>query len=586
LAAVCTRAEARPKGDVNLDGSINGLDVRAFVTVLLAPGSASPAARCAADTSEDTDIDFDDVPPMVDLLLGRTPTFYATRGHWECPFDWGFPGALMTPIHAAVVPIRDFPNGPVRLEVLTFGHYENPHIYRWNPQTGAFAVTLWPETIVWRQCGGPPSPPAPGYLFCAGHSLLADGRLLMTGGNIDAFDIHCPGEVDPAWSGPRFVHLFDGLNLPNAVPAPVAEMSGGRWYPTNTMLEDGRVLTVAGLNECGYCDATGEPVMENNASVEIYNPPTPEDLDGSWTYAGEYELPLYPQMFLLSNGNVFYAGPGRDTAIFNPQTLQWTGTNWQNHPHREYGPAVLVPNQPDTVMIMGGECCGPAVDSTEIIHLQDPDPEWEWGQEMSLPRCHAMALLLPDQSLLVVGGRGDSCFATQSAWPCYVPDRYDFLAANPTFVPMSSHSRPRMYHSTAVLLPDGRVLSMGGTATTGWPEDETNAEIYHPPYLFRGPRPMITASPATAGYGQQVALSVPTAGAIASVVLMRPSSVTHATNMDQRVVPLSFQMGGPPGTLLASMPANARLAPPGYYMIFVVDGQGVPSEARVVHLQP
>lgn len=582
-ALAAPRAEARAKGDVNNDGAVNGRDAAAFVAVLLAPGSADAGARCAADTSEDGSVNLADVGPLVDLMLGRVPAFYATRGHWECPFEWGYPGAPMTPIHAALVPIRETPGGEIRLEVFTFGDYYNPNFYRWNPQTGGFTPILWPETSVVRQCGQS-LPPAMAKLFCSAHTFLADGRLLIAGGDVLGPDLWCDNSDEPAWSGLRYAHIYDGLNLPDAAPAPIAEMAQGRWYPTNTTLADGRVLTVAGFNECGYCDGDGDPTSIDNTDVEIFIPPDAQNPGGAWAYAGDYYLPVYPQMLLLSSGAVFYAGPGRDTARFHPQTQTWSPTEWMNYPYRMYGPAVLVPDEPDTVMVMGGANYGPSTRSTEIIHLQDSNPQWAYGPNMVLPRCHPVAVLLPDQSLLVVGGRRDGCFPSSTALPAYAAERYDFLASSPTWEAMSAQSRPRMYHSTALLLPDGRVVSMGGTKTTGWPEDETNAEIFHPPYLYRGPRPVIASAPASAGYGQQIAVSTPSAGDISSVVLMRLGSVTHATHFDQRAVPLSFGPGGPPGTLMVSMPAQGAAAPPGYYLMFVVNGQRVPSEGRLMRL--
>jgi hypothetical protein len=134
----------------------------------------------------------------------------------------------------------------------------------------------------------------------------------------------------------------------------------------------------------------------------------------------------------------------------------------------------------------------------------------------------------------------------------------------------------RGYHSTAALLPDGRVLSAGG-------DGEPNAEIYKPPYLFKGPRPAITYAPPTVGYGDTFTVGATSPFGIVQVTWVRLSSVTHAFNHNQRFNRLDFTAGGT-GELLVRAPAWPAHAPPGHYMLFVLNGAGVPSLARIVKL--
>src|SRR5262249_34870013 len=138
----------------------------------------------------------------------------------------------------------------------------------------------------------------------------------------------------------------------------------------------------------------------------------------------------------------------------------------------------------------------------------------------------------------------------------------------------------------ALLLPDGRVLVGAGGRYNGYPSndpyDRLNAEIYSPPYLFKGARPTITSAPGDGAYGASISVATPNAASIASVSLIKLGSMTHAINMDQRYVPLTFSQGA--GGLNVTLPANANLAPPGYYMLFIVDSNGVPSTASMIRM--
>jgi hypothetical protein len=153
-----------------------------------------------------------------------------------------------------------------------------------------------------------------------------------------------------------------------------------------------------------------------------------------------------------------------------------------------------------------------------------------------------------------------------------------------TWTTLASMHSPRLYHSTALLLPDGRVLITGGGRFYGAPDptDQFSAEIFAPPYLFKGPRPTINNAPAHVSLNEVFVVDTPDAARIASVVMIRPGSVTHSINMNQGFVPVAFTAGG--GSITVTAPGNANSAPPGDYMLFIVDDQGVPSVAKFIRM--
>jgi hypothetical protein len=191
---------------------------------------------------------------------------------------------------------------------------------------------------------------------------------------------------------------------------------------------------------------------------------------------------------------------------------------------------------------------------------------------MHFARRHLNATLLPDGTVLVVGGGNTGNFDN----PVTSAELFDPVTE--TWTVMAAQTAGRMYHSTAILLPDGRILSAGQNsgvyAKTG--------EIYSPPYLFKGARPTIASAPANLGYGQMFNVQSPDAASIRSVTLMRPGSVTHSINMDQRYVGMDFSVSG--STLTVTGPSSPNTAPPGWYMLFLVSQSGVPSIASWVHV--
>jgi hypothetical protein len=388
-------------------------------------------------------------------------------------------------------------------------------------------------------------PPPPGWNpDCAGHSFLADGRLLVAGGTLS---------FNPLLGSKR-AYLFD----PYAEEwIRVEDMAGGRWYPTNVTLPDGRILTMSGLN-----DTDGEL----NPDIEVWDP----NGTANWELIGQRTIPFYPYLHVMPSGLVFRCGPDPQTETFAPDTDAWTPVATTNFAGRYEAPSVLLPPTLTRVMLIGGYLgSGQPTSSAEIIDLNDPSPTWTATAHMGFARMEHNAVLLPDGKVFVVGGASSS-----GGTPVLTPELFD--PASESWDPVAPHQVPRMYHSTALLLPDGRVLVAGA-------DFQPSGEFYYPPYLFRGPRPVITSSPSVITYGAGFSLEFTSATAANTVALIRLSSVTHSVNMGQRYVLLAeFDSGG--GTFTVSAPADANHAPPGYYILFVVDDDGVPSVSSLVQI--
>ena len=457
-------------------------------------------------------------------------------GQWSAPFAW--PGVA---VHMSLLPTGN---------VISWdGFADAPNSEQiWNPSSSSFTPVPYGRN-----------------LFCAGHITLADGRTFIAGGHIAADN----GLADTT--------IFDSTtNTWTREP----DMSVGRWYPTATELSDGRVLVFSGDNIVQ--NRSGQPPPFSDASVnslpEIFNPTT-----NTWTDLTGSKLtsPLYPFMFTLSNGKVLDAGPDTTTRTFDPQTGTWAtiGTS-------PFDGMSAVMYRPDKIMKSGtwadpdfnGALAYNSNNRTAVIDMSQPNPTWRETAPMAFPRSYHNLTLLPDGTVLANGGMtgSDGVDLSKAVLPAEIwnPD-------TETWKTVAALSNGREYHSTALLLPDGRILMAGGGQLPGTPAvNQNNAEIYSPPYLFKGSRPTISAAPTLVQYGSAFTVTTPDAANIASVSLIRTPSVTHGFDQNQRFQWLSFTKNS--GSLTVQAPAGANTAPPGYYMLFVVNTNGVPSVAKFV----
>ena len=222
-------------------------------------------------------------------------------------------------------------------------------------------------------------------------------------------------------------------------------------------------------------------------------------------------------------------------------------------------------------------------DSAERIDLSVSDPRWEFVQKMHYPRIHANGVLLPDGNVIVVGGMSRYDHMSdmhEIPGSVYEAEIYD-PSAN-TWTLMAAQQKARVYHSTAILLPDGRVISMGSNPRSKM--IEKSIEIYSPPYLFRGERPVITEVPERIAHSQPFSISVSHARQIEKVVLMRPEVLTHVTNTEQRLLELKFQVVSDEKLEIQGPPTPAHM-PRGYCLLFILNHEGVPSIGKFLKVR-
>ena len=430
------------------------------------------------------------------------------------------------------------------------------------------------RTRVWRYPSNRfTAPPTPIDLFCAGQSFLAGGRLLVAGGT---------SKYGP-FRGIRDVLAF---NPDTRKWVRVRRMLRPRWYPTLVTLGDGRVISVSGRG----ADGTLDRVPEIYAAGEGWkNLPSPG------------LLPWYAHLFVMGDGRVFYSG-GQMSSNRGARPQLWRLSNGRTQvvpglpaaDLRNQSATVMVgPAQDQRVMIIGGggadihdhgeddehpheRAPHVATGSVAIADLSAASPRYARTGSLHHARMHLNGTLLPDRTVLANGGARVEEHRVEAALHAelYNPRTRRWTEGAKSRV-------PRLYHSIALLTPDGRVVTAGSNPRPN--DDELRIEVFLPPYLFRGERPELTLSRNTAAHGATLAATTPQAGDLREVNLMRPGSTTHAFNSDQRLLDVPFEVTGEDRIRLR-LPGRRALAPPGWYMAFAVDADGVPSTGQWVRL--
>jgi hypothetical protein len=406
-------------------------------------------------------------------------------------------------------------------------------------------------------------------LFCSGHTFLADGRLLVIGGHLADGD------------GVNQVSLYDWRN--NSW-TPSAVMNHGRWYPTAVTLANGDVLACAGT----YVDQNGN--AQHNDVQQVWS-------SGVWRSLVNFiGLMPYPRMHVDPTGSVFMSGPlAMSYRLDTTAGGAWTPVAARGQVERDYAPSVLY-DVGKVLYTGGGNNTGTQVptNGAEIIDLTASAPAWRATGAMHFPRRQHNATLLPDGTVLVTGGtRGGG--GPNNGFNDLTPGMpvHEAELWNPhtnEWTLLAAEAVDRCYHATAVLLPDATVLSAGGGeyrpdgVHPNDPQDShRDAQIFSPPYLFKGARPQILQAPQSVTYGQMFEVTCASAVPIGEVSWIRLPSVTHSFDQNQRINFLEFTARAT--VLSMKAPATANLCPPGHYMLFVLSKAGVPSVAKIVQIR-
>jgi hypothetical protein len=392
-----------------------------------------------------------------------------------------------------------------------------------------------------------------GYnVFCSGLAHLVDGSLFLAGGNKNA---QLQGIVQ--------THVFDSdSNTWSLGPNMAAE----RWYPSVTPLRNGEMLITEGGPDM-------PEVRKTDGGLRALN-------------TASLNLPLYPWIDAAPDGRAFYSGPDQTMRKLDTAgSGSWQSIGQRDALNRDYGSRALY--DVGKILVAGG-----ASSSTDarVIDLNGATPQVSATAPMASGRRQHNLTVLADGTVLATGGNSSGASLVDLNNGVYTAELWN--PATGQWQTLAAMQVTRQYHSTALLLPDARVLSSGGGIcgtcdAVGYLAK--NAEVFSPPYLFKkdgsgelAPRPEITFAPDEVAYNAPFAISTANAASISKVALVRLGAVTHSVNMEQRYVPLSFTAGG--GVVIATAPANANVAPPGVYMLFVIGGDGVPSVAKMLRV--
>lgn len=487
------------------------------------------------------------------ITVPTGPTDAHLKGVFGAPFTWP-----VIPLHSILLPdgrVLGFGSKPSGVQGAQL------HYSLWDPALGMGAKA---KTLLTNTTGTD--------IFCAGVALRpASGDVLIVGG-----DRLVNGQRNYA---NRDVNLFTPAN--NALTKQSQSMAYQRWYATVITAPSGEQAVIGGRDDRYYEGNTQYPPTDDTFS------PTPEVYSAAsgWrtlttatsdaAYGSRVQAWNYPRAWWSPDGKV---------VIFNVMGEIWsldiagTGAVTQLPGTLPLGAYMLPAAMYQPGKILSVRDAAQAV----VVDLNGATPVITPTAPLSADRQFGNATILADGKVWVNGG--------STTGNDLVGARYDSETWDPAtgqWTMGASAAKARLYHSISMLMPDGSVLTGGGGAPG--PVAQLNAEIYWPPYLYKtdgsgqpATRPGILTAPTAAGWGQTIAVGMNNQGTIARMTLVRFGAVTHAFSNEQRFQDLSFTQKGK--SITAMLPSSANSAPPGFYMLFAIDAQGVPSKAKVLRL--
>ncbi len=439
--------------------------------------------------------------------------------------------------------------------------------------------------------------PTPYDMFCAGHVVMSNGNVLITGGSTAYPQYDSSGNLVHDWDGSKQSYIFD---VASETYVQTGSMTNARWYPTVISVGGGKILVTGGLDD--QAKALGV-VSHNTDTSELYDPATgkwrsvptldfglsdPSEVVAKGATNSTRTLPYYPGLTLLQGGTLFYSGEssgdnGVTPGLWNYNTGAFTPVAALPYPYqRNAGATVLLPPAQDQkVMVMGGgDYSLPATSDTEIINLSNTSSsgslKWVAGPKLSAAKMYVGAVILPDRTVFETNGA--SQFREGGV---HTAETYD--PATNKFTVMNSPTEDRLYHSSAFLEPNGQVAIMGSQPLDA--SFNMHIAIYSPNYLFKGTRPTVSGDLNEFSYSGKAqgsfTITLPSGTTLAHAELIRPSATTHSTDPDQREVDLAVTKNAS-GTYSFTPPTDDTLLPEGQYMLFVEDSAGVPSVAKWV----
>lgn len=564
-------------------------------------------------------------------VAATPPVVPATVGSWSSEIN-----IPVIAINAIMIP-----KGPAAGKILMFAYPGRPG-FAGSGYVNLARAYLWDPVSQTSEPVDPPIDPATGKptnIWCSGASVLADGRVLVTGGNV--------GDPTADYFGLNTVFTFDPVAKKWQREPPMRQ---GRWYPSQLLMPDARTLIMAGKTAPSRAPGTltptdpgypGDPDFHQdiptrsgefrNSDIETFSPDSSKPPYGSIErddlQLGQPGAPsltgLYPHMFWTPSGRALVAGPQKEDSWYVDPGRTGQPTAWTDVPNllrdRNWGTSVLVGS---TVWMLGGSPNDapldeanhgdqPASSSVEALDDAKPGAGWVSKPAMKVARSHANSVLLPDGKVATIGGGyGNKGSRALYRW-IFSDEQKQVELLDPSSGQSTlgaAQVEGRSYHSTALLLPDGRVFSAGDdingkpAATddpaTSWDEtrgegtgaSSDTAEIYSPPYLFKSdgspaPRPVLddgTLPAERLGADFEVSASGEPA---TKAVLVAPGAATHAVDMSQRLVNLAPPVAGSAGHLKLHVPSDPNRVLPGYYMLFLLSADGVPSKAKFIQIE-